>query len=315
MYAIARNNWKFKKRDKRTVKAQHIELDVLAPDTVDEMFAAIDMLLPELGACVATRILNTLELRDRQEQHDLAEEWLKSSFSSLEQIEKNRDLEKQLVLEFPSLEKSKHPVILHRPASGIFMYRTMIYHYAVTTLVQYILARLEKHTSQTSVSLQSLLPPTEAYRPGRWWNFGGQLIHDSDCRSIIGDIKSGLLESWNGIHQRYDHLWHEYPDRKAAHALFALQRCTGEELSSFSVQQWKRLLEKGIEHYKMIGMLAFDSRQKDYRNPFRKMVYETEEEMNAVLGPLSENAFIQFLEGEVKRFRLDVESIFQRVTN
>ncbi len=314
MYAIARNNWKFKKRDKRTVKAQHIELDVLAPDTVDEMFTAIDMLLPQLGAQVATRILNLPDIMGRQEQHDLAERWLESSFSSWEQMENHRDLEKQLVLEFPSLEKSKHPVIIHRPASGIFMYRTMIYYYAVTVLSQYILHHLDKST-KSSVSLQSLMPPTDSCQPGRWWNFGGQLIHDSDCNSIIHDIKSGSLESWDAVHRRYDRLWQEYPDRKAAHAWFALQTVTGKELSTLSVQQWKQLFEKGIDHYKMIWALAFDSRQKDYRNPFRKLVYETEEEMNAVLGSLSENEFIKFLEGEVKRYSSDIESIFQRITH
>ena len=44
MYALARNTWKCHNRDKRHRKLQHIEFDSLAPDTVEEMFAAIALL-------------------------------------------------------------------------------------------------------------------------------------------------------------------------------------------------------------------------------------------------------------------------------
>ncbi len=37
----------------------------------------------------------------------------------------------------------------------------------------------------------------------------------------------------------------------------------------------------------------YESRAKDYENPFRKMVYASEEEMSAVVGKLEENTFIQ----------------------
>jgi hypothetical protein len=40
MYALARNAAKYKDRDKRTEKIQHIEYDFLAPDSVNEMFHA-----------------------------------------------------------------------------------------------------------------------------------------------------------------------------------------------------------------------------------------------------------------------------------
>ena len=45
MFAIARNNYKFKKRDKRVLKIQHIETDPLAPDAMQECLAAIDRLI------------------------------------------------------------------------------------------------------------------------------------------------------------------------------------------------------------------------------------------------------------------------------
>ena len=38
---LARNSWKFQNRDKRLRKVQNIEFDSLAPDTAEEMFAAM----------------------------------------------------------------------------------------------------------------------------------------------------------------------------------------------------------------------------------------------------------------------------------
>jgi hypothetical protein len=36
----------------------------------------------------------------------------------------------------------------------------------------------------------------------------------------------------------------------------------------------------------------YESRAKDYNNPFRSMVYESFEEMNTVVGSLEDNSFI-----------------------
>ena len=45
MFAIVRNKYKFSARDKRVVKVQHIETDPLAPDTMQEVEAAIRRLI------------------------------------------------------------------------------------------------------------------------------------------------------------------------------------------------------------------------------------------------------------------------------
>ena len=44
MYAMDRNSKKFAKRDKRVVKAQHIEFDNMAPDTAEEIFHGMELL-------------------------------------------------------------------------------------------------------------------------------------------------------------------------------------------------------------------------------------------------------------------------------
>ena len=57
--------------------------------------------------------------------------------------------------------------------------------------------------------------------------------------------------------------------------------------------QWDKLItEAGITR-KWLSEQVFLSRQKDYSNPFRNMVYQSESERDLVLGALEENSFIQ----------------------
>ncbi len=49
MYALARNAWKYVDRDRRTDKTQHIEYDYLAPDSVEEIFHALELFETAVG--------------------------------------------------------------------------------------------------------------------------------------------------------------------------------------------------------------------------------------------------------------------------
>jgi len=50
----------------------------------------------------------------------------------------------------------------------------------------------------------------------------------------------------------------------------------------------------------------YDSKAKDYSNPYRKMVYETTAEMNAVVGKLEDNSFIKDQVIELKHFKKEI---------
>jgi hypothetical protein len=53
----------------------------------------------------------------------------------------------------------------------------------------------------------------------------------------------------------------------------------------------------------------YESRAKDYESEFRKMVYESEKEMEKVIGKLKDNSFILQQQEELKSFRKRTESI------
>jgi hypothetical protein len=56
-----------------------------------------------------------------------------------------------------------------------------------------------------------------------------------------------------------------------------------------------------------------ESRAKDYENPFRKMVYDTEKEMEKVIGRLSENSFILEQQREFADFKKRVNELMEKL--
>ena len=62
---------------------------------------------------------------------------------------------------------------------------------------------------------------------------------------------------------------------------------------TFDVVRLRSLADEALETKRWIMQGILDSRQKDYVNPFRQMVYDTEAEMEQVLGRMDDNAFIQ----------------------
>ncbi|HQW93921.1 MAG TPA: hypothetical protein PKY28_12520, partial [Ferruginibacter sp.] len=57
----------------------------------------------------------------------------------------------------------------------------------------------------------------------------------------------------------------------------------------------------------------FDSRAKDYSNPFRKMVYDTTEEMDNVLGRLEDNSFIQQQLADLELMKKQVKAVARKL--
>ena len=55
----------------------------------------------------------------------------------------------------------------------------------------------------------------------------------------------------------------------------------------------------------------FLSRQKDYESGFRKMNYDSEEEMNEVLGSLDDNMFINSQKAALKEFNASISNIIK----
>ena len=56
----------------------------------------------------------------------------------------------------------------------------------------------------------------------------------------------------------------------------------------------------------------FESRAKDYHNPFRRMVYDNRKQMETVTGKLDENTFIKKKIAEMKDYREKTKNLQKR---
>ena len=107
------------------------------------------------------------------------------------------------------------------------------------------------------------------------------------------DIKADKFSNWQEIHHQY-HQWSaNYKEEKFAHALASLAELTQNPIEQWDITFLQKLIEESIATQQWIYDEIYKSRKKDYDNPFRSMVYENEEEMNVVIGPLEDNSFIK----------------------
>ena len=58
----------------------------------------------------------------------------------------------------------------------------------------------------------------------------------------------------------------------------------------------------------------YKSRAKDYENPFRRMVYADEKELETVIGKLQDNGFIRQEHDDLNKFSRRVQSLINDLT-
>ncbi|HPS02237.1 MAG TPA: DUF4954 family protein, partial [Candidatus Sumerlaeota bacterium] len=148
--------------------------------------------------------------------------------------------------------------------------------------------------------------------PTTWVNVGGQIMTATDLDALLDGIRTGRLGDWDAIHAEQDRLWEAYPRQKAAHALGALLRLEGWMLGELIPTRWVEALEQARATQFEIAQRTRDSRARDHVNPFRSVTYDSQAEMEAVLGTLEDNAFVQQTAREAEDFARRVEGQIER---
>ena len=116
------------------------------------------------------------------------------------------------------------------------------------------------------------------------------------------------------MHEAYKKEGEVYPAKKSQHALASLleiENINAEKINSEKLNQW---LNNSIKIASSISEKINASRKKDYINPFRKMVYDSETEMNNVMGEFEKNSFVCEQQKELSIFKNRVEKIRSRFT-
>lgn len=292
MYALARNAHKYVDRDKRSEKIQHIEYDFLAPDSVNEIFDALQ-LLERFTAMAA----------DKRDGIQTPKEDLLHKGKAL--LEGPAEDLRSLEILASGFEATNRPSCIAKAPEAYRTYKEQVVYYAISNMVSYIEAK-----NLTSFEELKELLPQEPQRL-QWKNIGGQLLPSVSVQTMLHGIKEGAINSWDEVHNFYEENGSLYKEQKLQHAFASLLEVKGLKAEDFTFDVFKQLLEEALSTKESMTDNIYQSRAKDYQSEFKRMVYDNEDEMNEVIGRLDENVFIQQQEEELKRFRKQVHSIIE----
>ena len=285
LYALERNSWKTRERDRRKIKVQHIESEYLAPDTAEEIIAALSLLETRLGEAG----FSPQEMTDADAAHDMP------------------------IIPCRHLERSKRHQVIVKPLAAVAAYRQMLRWYAAKTLAAFLDGRPELDYS----GLRSLLGGDGGSgRVSEWVNMGGQIAPAFRADALRQEIGEGKYHNWDEIHRVYD-LWHEaYPLDKARHAWAVLALLKDAACGDGAAQGaafLKQELAASAETSRWISAQIFKTREKDYRDTFRKATFRNTAEMEQVLGKAEESPFIRLAREETKRYEELIARVMARL--
>ncbi len=264
MYALARNEWKYIARDRRTEKIQHIEYNFLAPDTINELFDALKLM-----------------------------EQLKPDDNGTAVI--------------AGWENSKRKSELLKIPQAILIFKELIRYYGIQEIMQHFINNKFADFAALKKSLSAKV------QRSNWLNVGGQLIQKTEIEGIKRNIKSGKVKSWVELHDFYRQQGLAYPADKLSHAYTSLLEILNITPRQFTPVLFRVLLKQALETKEWMCKGIFDSRAKDYSNPFRKMVYHTNEEMYKVIGRLEDNSFIQQQLADLEVMKKQVKAVLRKI--
>jgi Domain of unknown function (DUF4954) len=264
MYALSRNEWKYADRDRRTEKIQQIEYDFLGPDTINEMFSALQILKSVKPNTDGTATISGWENTNRITQ------------------------------------------ILKVPQS-IAIFKELIIFYGITTIINHY----KKNNFSNFDALKKSL--SAKIQRNQWLNIGGQLMQKDVVIELKNNIKKDKIKSWDEVHNFYKLQGVAYATDKVNHAYTALLEILNITPKQFTPTLFKDLLQQTIITKTWMCKGIYDSRAKDYTNSFRKMVYDTVNEMNEVMGKLEDNTFIQDQLAMLDTMKNEVKSLLRKM--
>jgi hypothetical protein len=308
MYALARNSWKFQSRDLRKTKTQHVEFDFLAPDTIEEIFDALRLLeiwtdQAWLRAAAANAQAGVAAAANLQsygrsvspgghagKPHENLDDDLLARQGRQLLLAGEGETSALEVLGY-RVENSSRKAVILKVRRAYHAYRQMLHYYAVKNLLDYLESRPE---ATRATMVEHLAGP----RCRAWVNLGGQLAPAESVAALREGIGAGRLSSWPEIHAVYDRLWQEYPLEKQKHAYATLLAVLDAE--KLTADLWKAALDEFLRIQEHVRDQVFLSRKKDYDDPFRRITFDSEAELRAVLGSPECNGFVKHVRQETE---------------
>ncbi|MBR5645467.1 MAG: DUF4954 family protein [Treponema sp.] len=294
MFAITRNKNKFTKRDKRIVKVQHIEFDPLAPDTMQEILFSTERLIGLTAEYLKENQPDAVKNAKTQQQiFQCAKDFL----------HKNEEADFTL---FDQVCQKKFGAIILKPVKAYKMYRKIVKYFATRTLMEFCKSLHEEYLNPEMIEEIRKLP---LYT--QWENVGGQIIPCEKINELFADIKSGKYVNWDEVHDYYNLCEASYEKFKVRYALYLLEQLYSRPIEDFSSDIYRDVIEDVIIVANEIYNHSVQSREKDYTDYYRNMTYRNRQEMEIVIGPLSDNSFLNQLKVDTEQFVKEIGVIFK----
>lgn len=190
---------------------------------------------------------------------------------------------------------------------AIAAFKEMIQYYGTIEIYNSILEQKPENFEALKKSLSAKIQRSE------WLNVGGQLIQKSAVQTLKHNIKTGKIKGWGGVHNFYKEEGTAFSKDKCNHAYTSLLEILNITPKQFTPALLKQLLQQAVLTKEKMCNGIYQARAKDYSNPFRKMVYDTNEEMNKVIGRLEDNSFIQEQLGELDAMKKQVKAVLRKL--
>ena len=203
------------------------------------------------------------------------------------------------------IENSHRKTEVVKVKKSIELFKELISFHGVVQLMEHIKSNNFSSFEELKKSIPVKITRSE------WKNIGGQLMPSSNVETLKKKIKTDKIKSWSEVHDFYRREGAEYHKNKLVHAYTSLLEIENITSKQFTPELFKILLQKSIDTKTWMSKGIYESREKDYKNPFRKMVYETKEEMDAVVGKIENNHFIQDQFKELESFKKTVKNLIR----
>ncbi|MBQ7753638.1 MAG: DUF4954 family protein [Treponema sp.] len=296
MFAVMRNKDKFAKRDKRIEKVQNIEFDPLAPDTMEEILYALNRII--------TLTADYLSASGDKKINDISKESKKLQYAK-DFLHKNTDA--VFTLSDGQCQK-KYGATICKPVRAYKTYRQIVKYFAVRTLMEYA------KTLNSSVLTKEIMERIKKIPLfTEWENIGGQIIPHAKITELFAAIKDGSINNWESVHQFYNLCECSYGQYKVRYAIHLLETLYSRNFEDFTNELFEDIVSDVSKCAQQIYDSSVKSREKDYTDYYRTMVYRNKEEMEEVLGQLSDNSFLKALKKHTAAFIEDVKNLFSRL--
>ncbi len=204
-------------------------------------------------------------------------------------------------------ENSNRKILITKLPEALALFKDMIIYYGTTQMLLHIKKNNFTSVTQIKKSLSAKIQRTE------WLNIGGQLMTITDVENLKNEIKSNKIASWQELHDMYKKIGSNYEADKLSHAYTSLMEILNITTKQFTVDVFRSLLDKCVATQDWMCKGIYESREKDYTNAFRKMVYDTKSEMDKVTGKLEDNSFIQQQLADLDAFKKEVNDLMRKL--